>query len=80
MRLLELTGRDQEALDVSCRASSCAPTARHAETAWAQVVHARVLCRLDLWEEARTSADTAMTIIDGLDPDDADVSARGPMR
>jgi DNA-binding CsgD family transcriptional regulator/tetratricopeptide (TPR) repeat protein len=74
MRLLELTGRDQEALDSSCRAIELhLDLPATAETAWAQVVHARVLCRLDLWSEARTSADTAMSIIDGLDPDDADV-------
>ena len=30
------------------------------ETAWAQAVHARVLCRLDLWDEARASAETAL--------------------
>ncbi len=74
MRLLELSGRDQEALDITCRALELhleLPTT--AETAWAQAVHARVLCRLDLWSEARTSADTALAIIDGLDPDDADV-------
>jgi len=74
MRLLELTGRDQEALDISCRAVELhLELSTTAETAWAQAVHARVLCRLDLWSDARASADTAMRIIDGLDPDDADV-------
>ena len=74
MRLLELTGRDQEALDSSCRAIELhLDLPATAETAWAQVVHARVLCRLDRWSEARASADKAMAIIDGLDPADADV-------
>ena len=39
----------------------------------------RVLCRLDLWREAGASADTAMTIINGLIPTTPTSSARGPM-
>jgi hypothetical protein len=74
MRLLELSGRDQEALEVSCRAVELrAELPVTPETAWAQAVHARVLCRLDLWSEARASAERALTITEGLDPDDADV-------
>src|SRR6185437_14099151 len=74
MRLLELSGRDQEALEVSCRAVELrAALPVTPETAWAQAVHARVLCRLDLWDEARASAETALEITGGLDPADADV-------
>ena len=74
MRLLELSGRDQEALEVSCRAVELrAGLPVTPETAWAQAVHARVLCRLDLWDEARASAETALEITGGLDPADADV-------
>ena len=43
---------------VSCRALELlADVPATPETAWAQAVHARVLCRLDLWDEARASAE-----------------------
>jgi DNA-binding CsgD family transcriptional regulator/tetratricopeptide (TPR) repeat protein len=74
MRLLDLSGRDQEALEVACRALELrAQLPVTSETAWAQAVHARVLCRLDLWSEARASAETALAITDELDAGDAEV-------
>ncbi len=59
----------------SCRALELlADQPTTAESAWAHAVHARVMCRLDLWAEARASADTAHELAtDGLDHDDPHV-------
>ena len=59
MRLLELSAAATRRPSRSAAGrSSCAPGfPSRSETAWAQAVHARVLCRLDMWDEARASAE-----------------------
>ena len=74
MRLLELTGRDQEALEVIDRALELlADQPTSVESAWAHAVHARVMCRFDRWAEARASAATAQELAARLDKDDPHV-------
>jgi DNA-binding CsgD family transcriptional regulator/tetratricopeptide (TPR) repeat protein len=69
--LLDLTGRDQEALDAIRRALELlADQPPTAETAWAHAVHARVMARLDRWSEARTSSEAALALAAGLPADD----------
>ena len=69
--LLDLTGREQEAIDAICRALELlADLPRTSETAWAHAVHARVMARLDRWSEARTSAEAALAVAADLPADD----------
>ncbi|HEY0813811.1 MAG TPA: AAA family ATPase [Pseudonocardia sp.] len=72
--LLDLSGRDQEALDAICRSlellAGCPPTT---DTAWVHAVHARVMARLERWSEARTSAEAALAVAAQLPADDLDV-------
>ncbi|MDT7705538.1 MAG: hypothetical protein QOG20_1145 [Pseudonocardiales bacterium] len=61
MRLLELSGREQEALDVIRRALQLIVDGPpSSEVAWAQAILARVLCRIDRWPDARTAAESAL--------------------
>lgn len=74
MRLLDITGRDQEALDVILNAlAMLADQPVSYETAWAHAVHARVMLRLDRWSEARASAEAALALAAGLPADDRHV-------
>ncbi len=73
-RLLDLTGREQEALDAIHRALELlADQPPTAETAWAHAVHATVMTRLDRWSEARASSEVALALAADLPADDPHV-------
>jgi DNA-binding CsgD family transcriptional regulator/tetratricopeptide (TPR) repeat protein len=78
MRLLELSGHEQEALDVVRRSLALiAGGPPSGDLAWAHAVHARVLCRLDRWAEAREAAEAALASAEAVpDPDLPTVGAR----
>ncbi len=78
MRLLELSGREQEALDVIRRSLALiADGPPSGDLAWAHAVRARVMCRLDRWAEARRSAAEALATAEAVpDPDLPTIGAR----
>jgi DNA-binding CsgD family transcriptional regulator/tetratricopeptide (TPR) repeat protein len=71
VRLLELSGHDQEALDVMRRSLALLSEGPPSGAlAWAHAITARVLCRLDRWAEARDSAEAALATAAAVpDPD-----------
>ncbi|MFC4942664.1 helix-turn-helix transcriptional regulator [Pseudonocardia sp. GCM10023141] len=76
MRLLELSGREHEALDVAIGARTLIEgTDNTASHAWACAIVARALCRLERWQEAADEARCALDIAAAED-DKMSVSAR----
>ncbi len=71
MRLLDLSGHDQEALEVMRRSLTLlADGPPSGDLAWAHAITARVLCRIDAWAEVRESAEAALATAAAVpDPD-----------
>ncbi len=71
MRLLELTGYEDEALAATERALSLQdPAVPTVDLAWTYAVQGRVYVRPNRFAEARASATAALEVTDQLDPDD----------
>jgi DNA-binding CsgD family transcriptional regulator/tetratricopeptide (TPR) repeat protein len=71
LRLLDLSGREQEALEVARRALQLVADAPPSATlAWGHAVLARVLGTLDHFTEAVLQAETALEVARRLPPDD----------
>lgn len=63
LRLLDLAGHEAEALSAIRRASGLLGDApRSTERAWVHAIEARIHCRLDRFDEARTAAEAALAI------------------
>ncbi|WP_433556899.1 helix-turn-helix transcriptional regulator [Pseudonocardia xinjiangensis] len=71
-RLLDLSGREQEAREVARRALDLVVDLPPSATlAWAHAVLARVLARVDHFDEARKQAEAALDVARGLPDHDA---------
>ncbi len=67
LRLLDMSGHDQEAFDVMLRSHGLiADRPPDADTAWSHAILARVHLRLDRWPAARASAEAALEVVAGL--------------
>ncbi|MEJ3653857.1 AAA family ATPase [Actinomycetes bacterium KLBMP 9759] len=76
LRLLDLTGREQEALDVARTSLALiADRPPSADVAWSHAVLARTLGRIDRWQEAGVVAKKALEVAEAAPPDDLDVLA-----
>lgn len=71
MRLMELSGHEQETVDVARHALSLVVAGPpSSDIAWAQAVLARALIRIDRWDDAREAAEAALGVTASLPADD----------
>ena len=77
MRLLELSGREQEAYEFATKALKLAEgTAPVGSIAWCHAILARSLCRLDRWPEAAAAAQAALEVAATAEHDKMAATAR----